>query len=84
MNYYTNVPDSQQFTRHIVDIFNRDEMLWKKLEKSRKRRRKKMNISEERHRLLDILEFEAKRPPDDCIGRKIGNTEIASNHDLPL
>lgn len=77
MNYYINIPDNQRFIQNSADVFNSDEILWNKLEMSRKRRRKKTNISEEHHKILDILEFEARRPPDDCIGGKIKNAKIA-------
>ncbi len=71
MNFYRNIPCNQRFAQKLIDNFNEDEILWNRLEVRRKDRRKKLNISEMLQRALDILEFESKRHPDDCIGMNI-------------
>src|SRR5437660_1292747 len=40
MNPYYNLPPEQRFTQRLVDQFNADARLWKKLEPRRKARRK--------------------------------------------
>ena len=40
MNPYSNLPPEQRATQRLVDQFNADERLWKKLEPKRAARRK--------------------------------------------
>ena len=40
MNPYYNLPPEQRRTQRLVDQFNADEKLWKKLEPKRRARRK--------------------------------------------
>jgi hypothetical protein len=70
MTFYPNIPAFQRFTQQLADGFNKDEILWQKLENCRKRRRKKMNISEEIYKTLDNIEFESMRQLDDYIGTR--------------
>jgi hypothetical protein len=65
---YWNLYQKQWYTQNLVDACNADEALWKELEIRRKLRRRVCSLSEEEHEALDLLEFEAMRPPDDCIG----------------
>ncbi len=72
MNPYNNLPYEQRAVQRNVDAFNADEIFWQSLSLSRKLRRNKFRkLSKNLHRLLDILEFERKRPLDDCVGINI-------------
>jgi len=69
MNPYSNLPPEQRFTQGIVDQFNADERLWKKLEPSRRLRRKsRPRPSKKTLKILDLAEFAEARPPQDCFG----------------
>ncbi len=65
---YWNLFQQQWYTQNLVDAFNADGVLWNELETRRKLRRRKCSLGEEEHETLDLLEFEAMRPLDDCIG----------------
>jgi hypothetical protein len=53
-----------------VDQFNADEALWRKLEPSRRARRKERPwLSRKKLKKADLLEFANARPPQDCIGQ---------------
>jgi hypothetical protein len=67
MKYY-NLFQQQWYTQNLVDAFNADEVLWYELEAQRKLLRRLCSLTEEEYKTLDLLEFEAMRPPDDCIG----------------
>jgi hypothetical protein len=69
MNCYVNLSREQWRVQQIVDRFNADERLWSSLEPKRRRRCKlHPRISAEFRRQLDLLEFAAARPAQDCIG----------------
>jgi hypothetical protein len=69
MNPYYNLPPEQRMTQRLVDQFNADERLWKKLEPRRKARRKlRPSLSKKKLKRLDLAEFAKARPPQDCIG----------------
>jgi hypothetical protein len=65
---YYNLFQQQRYTQNLVDAFNADEALWYELEAQRKLRRTLCSLTEEEYKALDLLEFEAMRPLDDCIG----------------
>jgi len=70
MNPYPNLPPEQKATQRVVDQFNADERLWKKLEPLRKARRKlRPRLSRKKLKKLDLAEFAKARPPQDCIGQ---------------
>jgi hypothetical protein len=73
MNPYYNLPPEQRRTQRLVDQFNKDEQLWKKLELPRRFRRKFLRriLSCEMLKKRDLREFAAERPPQDCIGEWI-------------
>jgi hypothetical protein len=73
MNPYYNLPSEQRRTQRLVDQFNADEKLWRKLEPKRRARRKLLGSRPSRDALkkLDLLEFAAERLPRDCIGQHI-------------
>jgi len=72
MNSYPNLPPEQRTTQRLVDQFNADERLWKKLEPKRKLRRKRLPVlSKRKLKELDLLEFSTARPPRDCVGRSL-------------
>jgi transposase InsO family protein len=70
MNGYYNLPPEQRRMQRLVDQFNKDEQLWKKLEPHRRFRRKVLRrvLSTKMLKKLDLREFARKRPPQDCIG----------------
>jgi hypothetical protein len=70
MNPYYNLPPEQRMTQCLVDQFNSDEQLWKKLEPRRRARHKLCpKLSKKRLKALDLIEFAKARPPQDCIGQ---------------
>ena len=72
MNPYQNLPPEQRFTQRLVDKFNSDERLWKKLEPRRRARRKLFpGLSAEQLKNLDLAEFARQRPPVECVGQWI-------------
>jgi len=65
----SNIPWSQQNVQRLADQFNQDEAFWRSLEPGRRLRRKLLRgLGEKRRSALDLLEFAALRPPDDCVG----------------
>jgi hypothetical protein len=73
MNPYPNLPPGQRPIQKLVDQFNADERLWKKLEPKRKLRRSLLpRLSKKKAKELDLLEFSRARLPQDCIGHWIG------------
>jgi hypothetical protein len=74
MNPYYNLPPEQRMTQRLVDQFNADERLWKKLEPSRRLRRKlRPRLSKKQLEKLDLAEFAKAKPPQDCIGQRIAS-----------
>ena len=73
MNPYNNLPPEQRASQRLVDQFNADERLWKKLEPRRRARRKLLRrlLSRKALKTLDLEEFASARPPQDCIGQWI-------------
>ena len=72
MNPYSNLPPGQRPTQRLVDQFNADERLWKKLEPKRRERRKiRPRLSPAKLKRLALLEFAQARPPQDCIGQSL-------------
>lgn len=71
MNPYYNLRPEQRATQRMVDQFNADERLWRKLEPRRRARRKllRQRLSGKRLKQLDLLEYTQARPPQDCIGQ---------------
>ncbi len=70
MNPYYNLPPEQRRTQRLVDQYNADARVWKKLEPRRRARRKLLRkvLTRELLKKLDLAEFAAERPPQDCIG----------------
>jgi hypothetical protein len=74
MNPYYNLPPEQRMAQRLVDYYNANARLWKKLEPKRRARRKLLSrLSEKKLRELDLLEFSRARPPQECIGRWVGS-----------
>jgi hypothetical protein len=72
MNPYSNLPPEQRPTQRLVDQFNADERLWKKLEPKRAARRKiRPRLSRTKLKKLALHEFAQASPPPDCIGQAI-------------
>ncbi|OGQ82172.1 MAG: hypothetical protein A3F90_10030 [Deltaproteobacteria bacterium RIFCSPLOWO2_12_FULL_60_19] len=70
MNPYRNLPEQQRRAQEIVAQFNADERLWRRLESKRRlRRRLYPRMSAKLRKQLDLLEFAATCPPQDCVGR---------------
>ncbi len=70
MNPYYNLPPEQRPAQRLVDQFNAEEALWRKLEPRRHARRKLLRrfLSRKMLKQLDLLEFAQERQPQDCIG----------------
>jgi hypothetical protein len=69
MNLYGNLPRDQWRVRQLADQFNAEEQLWRSLRTRRRLRRKLLRHLSARHRKrLDLLEFAAARPLQDCMG----------------
>jgi len=72
MHPYYNLPPEQRATQRLVEQFNADERLWKRLEPRRRARRKlRPRRSKRELKKLDLAEFAKARPPIDCIGQLI-------------
>ena len=73
MNPYYNLPPEQRLTQRLLDQFNTDERLWKKLAPRRRARRKLLRtfLSKRELKRLDLQEFERERPPLECVGQCI-------------
>ena len=68
MSPYLNLPLEQRFIQGIVDQFNANERLWKKLEPKRRLRRKlRPRLSRKKLKDLALLSSPKARPPLDCI-----------------
>ena len=71
MNPYYNLPLQQRFTQRLVDQFNADEGLWRKLAPRRRARRKLLGwfLSRKVLKKIDSTEFARQRPPQECVGQ---------------
>ena len=70
MNPDYNLPPEQRLTQRLVDQFNADERLWRKLEPRRRARRKLLShLPEKQLKKLDLDEFARERPPLECGGQ---------------
>jgi hypothetical protein len=68
MNRYANLSKEQRRVQQIIDQFNADEQLWESLGSKRRRRRKlHPGMPAKVRKQLDLLEFAAARPAQDCI-----------------
>ena len=68
MNPYYNLPPEQRRLQRLVDHYNDDAKVWKKLEPDRRLRRKlRPRLSKKRLKELALREFAEARPPQDCI-----------------
>jgi hypothetical protein len=69
MNRCANLSREQRRVQQIIDQFNADEQLWASLGSKRRRRRKlHPGMPAKVRKQLDLLEFAAARPTQDCIG----------------
>jgi len=69
MNPYYNLSSEQQRVQKLVDRFNADERLWRRLEgKRRFRRRLYPRLPAKLRKQLDLLDFAMARPLEDCVG----------------
>ena len=69
-NPYCNLLPVQRATQRLVDQFNADERLWRKLERKRRARRKLLPwLSKKKLKRLALLESVRARPPQECIGQ---------------
>jgi hypothetical protein len=72
MNFYSNLPLEQRRAGQLVAEFNADEQLWRRLRGNRRLRRKlHPHLSVRIQKRLDLLEFAAMHPAQDCVGRFI-------------
>lgn len=69
---YCNYPPEQHHVQRLVDQWNADERLWRKLQPRRRMRcALRKNLTEAQLRELDLREFAKARPPADCIGQPL-------------
>jgi hypothetical protein len=69
MNPHHNLPPHQRALQGLVDQWNADETLWRRLAPQRRLRRKLLCGSTMKQlRDLDQREHARLRPPDDCVG----------------
>ena len=66
MSPYYNLPPEQRAIQQLVDQFNADERLWRKLELKRRARLPRKKLKK-----LDVQEFAKARPPQDCIAQRV-------------
>lgn len=72
MNSYPNLPPEQRRVQRLVDQWNVDEKLWRKLEPRRRLRRTvRRKLTKAQHRKLDLREFAKAKPPVDCLGQPL-------------
>jgi hypothetical protein len=73
MNPYYNLPPEQRRMQRLVDQNNADGQLWRELAPKRRARHRLLRrvLSRKRLKKLDVEEFAAARPPQDCIGEWI-------------
>lgn len=72
MNPYYNLPPEQRPTQRLVEQFNANEWLWKKLEPRRRARRKlRPRRPLKKLKQADLLEFAKARPAQDAIAEWI-------------
>jgi len=72
MDCYHTLASEQRRVQRIVDRFNADEQVWRRLEPRRRLRRAlRRNLTEAQLRELDLRDFASARPPEDCIGEWI-------------
>ena len=72
MNPYCNLPPEQRPIQRLVDQFNADERLWKKLEPKRRARHKlRPLLSRKKLKKLALLEFARAGREEECIGQWI-------------
>jgi hypothetical protein len=70
MNPYHNLPPEQHMVQRLVDLWNADECLWRKLEPRRRLRRAfRKNLNKTQLLELDLREFAKAKPPLDCLGQ---------------
>lgn len=70
MNPYYNLPPEQKRLQRLVDQYNAEAGLWRKLASKRRARRRLLRwvLSRKKLKKLDLKEFANARPPLDCIG----------------
>lgn len=82
MNPYYNLPPEQRPLQRLVDQYNADARLWRRLAPRRRARRKLLRrvLSRKKLKKLDLREFARARPPQDCIGQWVEpQPEVAPN-----
>jgi len=67
-----NLLTEQHRVQRLVDRFNADEALWRRLAVRRRLRRSlRKGLSEEQLHELDLRDFARSKPPVDCIGEPL-------------
>lgn len=71
MNPYYNLPAEQRAIQRLIDKFNADEQLWRKLEPERRTRRKlRPTLCKKKRKEFDLQEFATARL-EECVGQWI-------------
>lgn len=74
---YPNLPENQQILQRLIDQLNQNEAFWRSLEPHRRARRKILRrLTKDQLHALDLLEFAALQPGDDCVGVQVGRRGI--------
>ncbi len=69
MKPYHNLPPGQRALQRLVDQFNVDESLWRRLETNRRSRRTRhLGPSRVQREILDFLDWVKGHPLAECIG----------------
>jgi hypothetical protein len=69
VNSYPNLPPEQGRVQRLVDQFNADENIWRRLAvKRRLRRLSRRGLLPKWHELFDLVELHRGRPREDAIG----------------
>jgi hypothetical protein len=69
---HRHFPPEQHRVQRLVDRFNADEALWRRLDARRRLRRlRRKDLSEEQLHELDLRDFAQSKPPVDCIGEPL-------------
>jgi hypothetical protein len=72
MDRYHTLASEHRRVQRIVDRFNANEQVWRRLGLRRRLRRAvRRNLTDAQLRELDLRDFARARPPEDCIGEWI-------------
>jgi hypothetical protein len=69
MNDRSSISPYAQFTQRLINEFNADEAVWRKLAwKRRLHRLLRPKMSRKKRRQMDLADFAVSQPPKECVG----------------